>query len=138
MNVYYDIRKENNNYIYLTVRNNIETLVVKVTKYTILKELLEYLKIDITDIKISLNNSLINIPIDIQYVLTEKTELIILNKKEEIESKKNMDNCSNCGLCYTMCPWHINPLKTSKCCNCGLCNYVCPSKRKLRVGDSSG
>lgn len=138
LNVYYDIRKENNNYIYLTVRNNIETLVVKVTKYTILKELLEYLKIDITDIKISLNNSLINIPIDIQYVLTEKTELIILNKKEEIESKKNMDNCSNCGLCYTMCPWHINPLKTSKCCNCGLCNYVCPSKRKLRVGDSSG
>ena len=62
---------------------------------------------------------------------------IIVNKKDKVlESKKRKDNCSNCGLCYTLCPWHINPLKTNNCYNCGLCNYVCPSKRVLRLGDS--
>lgn len=134
---YYAIKNKNNNYIYLTINGNIKTTVIKVTKYTILKELLEYLKIDINDIEICLNNSLINKKIDIQYVINEDTKLIIVNKKDKVlESKKRNDNCSNCGLCYTLCPWHINPLKTNNCYNCGLCNYVCPSKRVLRVGDS--
>lgn len=132
---YYAIKNENNNYIYLTINGNIKSAVIKATKYTILKELLEYLKIDINDIEICLNNSLINKNIGIQYVINEETKLIIINKKDKVlESKK--DTCSNCGLCYTLCPWHINPLKTNKCYDCGLCNYICPSKRFLRVGDS--
>lgn len=134
-NTYYVIKSKNSNYVYLTINGNIKTTVFKATKYTILKELLEYLKIDINDIEICLNNSLINKNIGIQYVINEETKLIIINKKDKVlESKK--DTCSNCGLCYTLCPWHINPLKTNKCYNCGLCNYICPSKRVLRVGDS--
>lgn len=134
-NTYYVIKSKNSNYVYLTINGNIKTTVFKATKYTILKELLEYLKIDINDIEICLNNSLINKNIGIQYVINEETKLIIINKKDKVlESKK--DNCSNCGLCYTLCPWHINPLKTNKCYDCGLCNYICPSKRFLRVGDS--
>lgn len=134
-NTYYVIKSKNSNYVYLTINGNIKTTVFKATKYTILKELLEYLKIDINDIEICLNNSLINKNIGIQYVINEETKLIIINKKDKVlESKK--DTCSNCGLCYTLCPWHINPLKTNKCYDCGLCNYICPSKRVLRVGDS--
>lgn len=134
-NTYYVIKSKNSNYVYLTINGNIKTTVFKATKYTILKELLEYLKIDINDIEICLNNSLINKNIGIQYVINEETKLIIINKKDKVlESKK--DTCSNCGLCYTLCPWHINPLKTNKCYDCGLCNYICPSKRFLRVGDS--
>lgn len=134
---YYVIKSKNSNYVYLTINGNIKTAVIKATKYTILKELLEYLKIDINDIEICLNNSLINKNIGIQYVINEETKLIIINKKNKVlESKKDKDNCSNCGLCYTLCPWHINPLKTNKCYDCGLCNYICPSKRVLRVGDS--
>lgn len=134
---YYVIKSKNSNYVYLTINGNIKTAVIKATKYTILKELLEYLKIDINDIEICLNNSLINKNIGIQYVINEETKLIIINKKNKVlESKKDKDNCSNCGLCYTLCPWHINPLKTNKCYDCGLCNYICPSKRILRVGDS--
>lgn len=134
---YYAIKNKNNNYIYLTINGNIKAAVIKVTKYTILKELLENLKIDTNDIEICLNNSLISKKIDIQHVINEDTKLIIVNKKDKVlESKKRKDNCSNCGLCYTLCPWHINPLKTNNCYNCGLCNYVCPSKRVLRVGDS--
>lgn len=136
-NTYYVIKSENSNYVYLTINGNIKTAVIKAIKYTILKELLEYLKIDINDIEICLNNSLINKNIGIQYVINEETKLIIINKKNKVlESKKDKDNCSNCGLCYTLCPWHINPLKTNKCYDCGLCNYICPSKRVLRVGDS--
>lgn len=136
-NTYYVIKSKNSNYVYLTINGNIKTAVIKATKYTILKELLEYLKIDINDIEICLNNSLINKNIGIQYVINEETKLIIINKKNKVlESKKDKDNCSNCGLCYTLCPWHINPLKTNKCYDCGLCNYICPSKRVLRVGDS--
>lgn len=136
-NTYYVIKSKNSNYVYLTINGNIKTTVFKATKYTILKELLEYLKIDINDIEICLNNSLINKNIGIQYVINEDTKLIIINKKDKVlESKKRKDTCSNCGLCYTLCPWHINPLKTNKCYDCGLCNYICPSKRVLRVGDS--
>ena len=136
-NTYYVIKSKNSNYVYLTINGNIKTTVFKATKYTILKELLEYLKIDINDIEICLNNSLINKNIGIQYVINEETKLIIINKKDKVlESKKRKDTCSNCGLCYTLCPWHINPLKTNKCYDCGLCNYICPSKRDLRVGDS--
>ena len=136
-NTYYVIKSKNSNYVYLTINGNIKTTVFKATKYTILKELLEYLKIDINDIEICLNNSLINKNIGIQYVINEDTKLIIINKKDKVlESKKRKDTCSNCGLCYTLCPWHINPLKTNKCYDCGLCNYICPSKRFLRVGDS--
>ena len=136
-NTYYVIKSKNSNYVYLTINGNIKTTVFKATKYTILKELLEYLKIDINDIEICLNNSLINKNIGIQYVINEETKLIIINKKDKVlESKKRKDTCSNCGLCYTLCPWHINPLKTNKCYDCGLCNYICPSKRVLRVGDS--
>ncbi len=134
-NTYYVIKSKNSNYVYLTINGNIKTTVFKATKYTILKELLEYLKIDINDIEICLNNSLINKNIGIQYVINEETKLIIINKKDKVlESRK--DTCSNCGLCYTLCPWHINPLKTNKCYDCGLCNYICPSKRVLRLGDS--
>ena len=133
---YYAIKNENNNYIYLTINGNIKAAVIKVTKYTILKELLEYLKIDANDIEICLNNSLINKKIDIQHVINEDTKLIIINKKDKVLESKRKDTCSNCGLCYTLCPWHINPLKTNKCYDCGLCNYICPSKRFLRVGDS--
>ncbi len=136
-NTYYVIKSKNSNYVYLTINGNIKATVFKATKYTILKELLEYLKIDINDIEICLNNSLINKNIGIQYVINEETKLIIINKKDKVlESKKRKDTCSNCGLCYTLCPWHINPLKTNKCYDCGLCNYICPSKRFLRVGDS--
>ena len=120
----------------LNINGNIKTTVFKATKYTILKELLEYLKIDINDIEICLNNSLINKNIGIQYVINEETKLIIINKKDKVLESKRKDTCSNCGLCYTLCPWHINPLKTNKCYDCGLCNYICPSKRVLRVGDS--
>lgn len=135
-NTYYVIKSKNSNYVYLTINGNIKTTVFKATKYTILKELLEYLKIDINDIEICLNNSLINKNIGIQYVINEETKLIIINKKDKVLESKRKDTCSNCGLCYTLCPWHINPLKTNKCYNCGLCNYICPSKRVLRVGDS--
>ena len=133
---YYVIKSKNSNYVYLTINGNIKTTVFKATKYTILKELLEYLKIDINDIEICLNNSLINKNIGIQYVINEETKLIIINKKDKVLESKRKDTCSNCGLCYTLCPWHINPLKTNKCYDCGLCNYICPSKRVLRVGDS--
>lgn len=133
---YYVIKSKNSNYVYLTINGNIKTAVIKATKYTILKELLEYLKIDINDIEICLNNSLINKNIGIQYVINEETKLIIINKKDKVLESKRKDTCSNCGLCYTLCPWHINPLKTNKCYDCGLCNYICPSKRFLRVGDS--
>lgn len=133
---YYVIKSKNSNYVYLTINGNIKTTVFKATKYTILKELLEYLKIDINDIEICLNNSLINKNIGIQYVINEETKLIIINKKDKVLESKRKDTCSNCGLCYTLCPWHINPLKTNKCYDCGLCNYICPSKRFLRVGDS--
>lgn len=135
-NTYYVIKSKNSNYVYLTINGNIKATVFKATKYTILKELLEYLKIDINDIEICLNNSLINKNIGIQYVINEETKLIIINKKDKVLESKRKDTCSNCGLCYTLCPWHINPLKTNKCYNCGLCNYICPSKRFLRVGDS--
>lgn len=135
-NTYYVIKSKNSNYVYLTINGNIKTTVFKATKYTILKELLEYLKIDINDIDICLNNSLINKNIGIQYVINEETKLIIINKKDKVLESKRKDTCSNCGLCYTLCPWHINPLKTNKCYDCGLCNYICPSKRVLRVGDS--
>ena len=135
-NTYYVIKSKNSNYVYLTINGNIKTTVFKATKYTILKELLEYLKIDIIDIEICLNNSLINKNIGIQYVINEETKLIIINKKDKVLESKRKDTCSNCGLCYTLCPWHINPLKTNKCYDCGLCNYICPSKRVLRVGDS--
>lgn len=135
-NTYYVIKSKNSNYVYLTINGNIKTTVLKATKYTILKELLEYLKIDINDIEICLNNSLINKNIGIQYVINEETKLIIVNKKDKVLESKRKDTCSNCGLCYTLCPWHINPLKTNKCYDCGLCNYICPSKRVLRVGDS--
>lgn len=135
-NTYYVIKSKNSNYVYLTINGNIKTTVFKATKYTILKELLEYLKIDINDIEICLNNSLINKNIGIQYVINEETKLIIINKKDKVLESKRKDTCSNCGLCYTLCPWHINPLKTNKCYDCGLCNYICPSKRVLRVGDS--
>lgn len=135
-NTYYVIKSKNSNYVYLTINGNIKTTVFKATKYTILKELLEYLKIDINDIEICLNNSLINKNIGIQYVINEDTKLIIINKKDKVLESKRKDTCSNCGLCYTLCPWHINPLKTNKCYDCGLCNYICPSKRFLRVGDS--
>ena len=133
---YYVIKSKNSNYVYLTINGNIKATVFKATKYTILKELLEYLKIDINDIEICLNNSLINKNIGIQYVINEETKLIIINKKDKVLESKRKDTCSNCGLCYTLCPWHINPLKTNKCYDCGLCNYICPSKRFLRVGDS--
>ena len=135
-NTYYVIKSKNSNYVYLTINGNIKTTVFKATKYIILKELLEYLKIDINDIEICLNNSLINKNIGIQYVINEETKLIIINKKDKVLESKRKDTCSNCGLCYTLCPWHINPLKTNKCYDCGLCNYICPSKRVLRVGDS--
>ncbi len=135
-NTYYVIKSKNSNYVYLTINGNIKTTVFKATKYTILKELLEYLKIDINDIEICLNNSLINKNIGIQYVINEETKLIIINKKDKVLESKRKDTCYNCGLCYTLCPWHINPLKTNKCYDCGLCNYICPSKRVLRVGDS--
>ena len=133
---YYVIKSKNSNYVYLTINGNIKATVFKATKYTILKELLEYLKIDANDIEICLNNSLINKNIGIQYVINEETKLIIINKKDKVLESKRKDTCSNCGLCYTLCPWHINPLKTNNCYNCGLCNYVCPSKRVLRMGDS--
>ena len=135
-NTYYVIKSKNSNYVYLTINGNIKTTVFKATKYTILKELLEYLKIDINDIEICLNNSLINKNIGIQYVINEETKLIIINKKDKVLESKRKDTCSNCGLCYTLCPWHINPLKTNKCYDCGLCKYICTSKRVLRVGDS--
>ena len=135
-NTYYVIKSKNSNYVYLTINGNIKATVFKATKYTILKELLEYLKIDINDIEICLNNSLINKNIGIQYVINEETKLIIINKKDKVLESKIKDTCSNCGLCYTLCPWHINPLKTNKCYDCGLCNYICPSKKVLRVGDS--
>ena len=47
-NTYYVIKSKNSNYVYLTINGNIKTTVFKATKYTILKELLEYLKIDIS------------------------------------------------------------------------------------------
>ena len=148
LNLYYELRNIDNNYLYITISGNVKFLVLKVLKYTILKEVLEFLNISPDEVDISLNNSLINQKIDYKYVLNAETELIIINKKEILESndkreilrqKKNFNkrgeyNCSNCGLCYMMCPWHLNPLKVEKCSKCGLCNYPCPNKKILITG----
>lgn len=55
----------------------------------------------------------------------------------------NIDNneepCSNCGLCYKVCPVKINPKncmdknkQSINCLDCGLCSYICPSHINLR------
>ena len=139
LNLYYELGNTSNDYLYITIWGNVKVLVLKVLKYTILKEVLEFLNINPDEVDISLNNSLINQKIDYKYVLTKETELIIINKKEKLRPKKNLKksceyNCSNCGLCYMMCPWHLNPLKVEKCSKCGLCNYLCPNKKILITG----
>lgn len=140
LNIYDEVSGDICNYIYVTIKSEEQVYVLKVIKYTILKEILEYLQIDMSAINITFNNSMLWQPIDFKYVLNEETKLIIVNKKEELSQKQDnkKDYCFNCGLCYTSCPWHFNPLKKKKCFNCGLCNYVCPSKKMLKVGDNNG
>ncbi len=150
INLYYELKSESNNYLYITISGDIKNCVIKVLKYTILKEVLEYLNININEVTINLNSSLITKKGAYQQVLTEEIELIMVNKKEIIEEiveekitikrdlkKKMEDECFNCGLCYMMCPWHFNPLRKQKCKECGLCSYLCPSKKVLKIGENN-
>lgn len=106
-----------------------ESLVIELKNYTILNDILPFLKFKTNDYTILLNNSLCGQEIDIKTVITNDIKTIIFNKKEV----KREEICLNCGFCYRICPWHINPLNNVKCPNCGLCNYVCPSKINIKA-----
>ena len=75
------------------------------------------------------NNSLYSYNINVaNEIIDENLRGIIINESKSIKELP----CNNCGLCYNVCPYKINPLvKSDKCVKCGLCNYVCPSKIKI-------
>lgn len=134
-NLYYEVIKGSRVIEkYLTIwGNNLEdNYVIKVKINTQVKEYLSKLKLINKDYEIILNNCLCGSKINENYLITEETESIIINKKV----KEYQSSCSNCGLCSEVCPVRIDPLKKRDgCIKCGLCNYVCPARIKIVEGD---
>jgi Na+-translocating ferredoxin:NAD+ oxidoreductase RnfC subunit len=111
--------------VYLTINGNLlNGQVFKVKRGTFLPVILN--QMHIKNSKIVLNNSLCGKVIDEnKTVIDDNIKCLILNK----EIAYDEELCSNCGLCYEVCPIKINPLiKNDKCLKCGLCNYTCPAK----------
>lgn len=121
---------------YITINGNLikKPIVLKVKLYTKLNDYLKFLSVTSKNL-IILNNSLCGKLVTSEYIVTRESDLFIISKLK----KNNVDLCTNCGLCYRVCPVMINPLKkSSKCIKCGLCNYICPSKINcLKVGNNN-
>lgn len=121
-----------------------KSIVLKVKKYTLLKEIInKYLKIITDDYTIVVNNLLCGLKSDENLIISEEVESIhfMKNKHEKTE------RCIKCGKCINVCPMGINVVKYLKkkvndprCIDCGLCSYVCPSFINLKEfvrGDKS-
>lgn len=127
---------------YLTISGDAlnEGIVLKVKKYTKLKDILvKYGDITYKDYVLVTGNLLVGHPVSPSLVITDKIKAIhVMKKRCEKE-----DLCINCGKCLSICPLKINILKEKKisnaCYSCGLCSYVCPSHINLlaKVSDKS-
>ena len=113
---------------YITINgNNVKIpYVLKVKKYSLVIDLLKHTDNLQKDVNYILNNSLCGEVLDLGMSLVDdEFNGIIINKN--IKNKEL--SCNNCGACYNICPYKINPLiKNNKCIKCGLCNYICPHK----------
>lgn len=113
---------------YITINGNYvkNPAVVSVKKYSYLNNILSNFKLLGDDYNIILNNSLCGSVVDPKnIIITSDINGVIINKIINNKPSK----CLKCGLCNSVCPVKINPLKRDeKCIKCGLCNFVCPSK----------
>ena len=129
MEIIYDVKKNRpilEQYITINGNNTNNPIVLKIKKYTLIEDVLKYSNNYLNNQVYLINNSLYSKNIDIKNkVIDDVVKGIIINKNNDI----NELPCNNCGLCYNVCPYKINPLiKSNKCIKCGLCNYVCPNK----------
>ncbi len=110
-----------------------KSLVMRVKKYSLLKEiLLKYFVLD-KDTDIIINGLMTG------YKVSNIDNVIIDDNVESINIMKHVEyftsKCIKCGKCIRVCPFGVNILSgknLKNCINCGLCSYVCPSHINLR------
>ena len=129
INIIYDVKKNRpilEKYITINGNKANEKIVMNVKKYTLLNDVLRITNNLIDNVKYLKNNSLYSYNINTaNEIIDEELNGVIINETKQIKDLP----CNNCGLCYNVCPYKINPLiKNDKCIKCGLCNYVCPHK----------
>lgn len=110
-----------------------KSLVIRLKKYTLLKEVLDKYFILDKDVDIIVNGLLTGRKIsDINnFVIDDSVKSINIMKRVDVVKNK----CIKCGKCIRVCPFNVNILSgknINKCIDCGLCSYVCPCHINLR------
>lgn len=109
-------------------------VVLRVKKYTLLKDILKKFVEFNTEKRIFIVNGLMagyEIKDVNEFVITDDVYSINIMKRKGIKER----NCINCGKCIDVCPVGVNPLtlkNMDKCIDCGLCSYICPVNINLR------
>ena len=128
---------KDNTTILLTISGSAlkESRIIRVKKYTLLKDILDnYFEVN-TDAYQVIANGLMQgflVPDITNFVITDEIYAINIMKS----SKVREDACINCGKCLEICPVGVNPLSgknIKSCINCGLCSYICPSFINLKA-----
>ena len=140
---------KDNTTILLTISGSAlkESRIIRVKKYTLLKDILDnYFEIDTDDYQVIANGLMQGflVPDITNFVITDEIYAINIMKS----SKVREDACINCGKCVNVCPVRLSPvliktyinnklilkkLNPTRCIECGLCSYICPSKIDLRT-----
>lgn len=140
LDIYNAIKYNKNSYeTYITIAGTCvsRSKVIKVKRGTLLKNIIDNNIKIMKDNVLFINNGLMaGYECDINNtIVSESTIGLIIIPNETISTYE----CSNCGLCYRICPVKINPKKaydyhqkSKKCIDCGLCSYICPSHINLR------
>lgn len=111
-----------------------ESKVIRLKKYTILKDVLDkFIDINCNNYKIIVNGLMTGFEVNYNddFVIDDNVFAINIMRSENSFSSK----CIRCGKCIDICPKGVNPLSLEnkkKCIDCGLCSYICPSKINLR------
>lgn len=110
-----------------------KSLVMRVKKYSLLKEILDKYFVMDENVDVIVNGLMTG------YKISNIDSVIIDDNVESINIMKHVEyltsKCIKCGKCISICPFGVNILSgenISKCINCGLCSYVCPSHINLR------
>ena len=111
-----------------------ESKIIRVKKYTLLKDILDnYFQFNTTIYQVIANGLMQG------FLVSDITNFVITDEIYAINIMKYTKNpkysCINCGKCLETCPVGVNPLSgknIEKCINCGLCSYICPSNINLK------